>query len=102
MSTGFDTSHQCESKTIYIIAHICLCSCNKKELTLNHFYYHNPAAVFGEPHFITFDGTKYTFNGYGEFMLMTAPESNVFIHGRMAQMIDNGKSHKNIINQYFA
>ncbi|XP_033646828.1 sushi domain-containing protein 2-like [Asterias rubens] len=51
-----------------------------------------PAAVFGEPHFITFDGTKYTFNGYGEFMLMTAPESNVFIHGRMAQMIDNVKA----------
>ncbi|XP_038054969.1 sushi domain-containing protein 2-like [Patiria miniata] len=48
-----------------------------------------PAAVFGEPHFITFDGTKYIFNGYGEFTLVSAPGANLTMQGRMAQLIEN-------------
>lgn len=28
------------------------------------------ASVYGDPHFLTFDGTNYTFNGRGEFSLL--------------------------------
>lgn len=30
------------------------------------------AAVFGDPHFYTFDNLSYTFNGKGEFVLVRA------------------------------
>ena len=49
------------------------------------------AAVFGEPHFISFDGTKFIFNGYGEFTLVSALGANLNIQGRMAQIKDTGK-----------
>ncbi|XP_022099546.1 sushi domain-containing protein 2-like [Acanthaster planci] len=47
-----------------------------------------PAAVFGEPHFITFDGSSYIFNGYGEFTLVSAPEVSLTMQGRMAKILD--------------
>ncbi|ELU14025.1 hypothetical protein CAPTEDRAFT_222578 [Capitella teleta] len=42
--------------------------------------YYEPAAhasAFGDPHYITFDGTKYTFNGRGEFYLLLVEGANV-------------------------
>lgn len=35
-------------------------------------YYYQLAAVFGDPHFYTFDNMTYTFNGRGEFVLVRA------------------------------
>ncbi|CAD5126546.1 unnamed protein product [Dimorphilus gyrociliatus] len=43
-----------------------------------------PTNTFGDPHFITIDGFKYTFNGLGEFYLITYEESNnlLMVQGR--------------------
>ncbi|XP_035022120.2 sushi domain-containing protein 2 isoform X2 [Hippoglossus stenolepis] len=38
--------------------------------------------VFGDPHFITFDGLSYTFNGEGEFDLVSSPERKLSIQAR--------------------
>lgn len=42
------------------------------------------AAVFGDPHFLTFDGKNYTFNGHGEFSLVHADneKAKLNIQGR--------------------
>ncbi|XP_030370476.1 protein mesh isoform X2 [Scaptodrosophila lebanonensis] len=49
------------------------------------------AGVFGDPHFITFDGSAYTFNGLGEFVLArSTDESERFeIQGRFQQLPNN-------------
>ena len=44
--------------------------------------------AYGDPHFITFDGNDFTFNGYGEFWLFKAefvshPNDNLNIQIRM-------------------
>ncbi|KAM8960766.1 uncharacterized protein RCH25_036533 [Pelodytes ibericus] len=40
------------------------------------------ASAFGDPHLITIDGNKYTFNGKGEYVLLSAPEKSLIIQGR--------------------
>ncbi|XP_033951669.1 sushi domain-containing protein 2-like isoform X1 [Pseudochaenichthys georgianus] len=60
-----------------------------------HFYFkHRPssdcrrykspssAVVFGDPHFITFDGVSYSFNGFGEYTLVTSFAKGLTIQGR--------------------
>lgn len=41
-----------------------------------------PAVVFGDPHFITFDGVSYSFNGKGEYNLVTSAKKQLTIQGR--------------------
>lgn len=54
--------------------------------------YQSPAiaSVFGDPHFITFDGLEYTFNGIGEFVLLRSPDprDQVDIQARFEQMAE--------------
>ncbi|XP_038589592.1 sushi domain-containing protein 2-like isoform X1 [Micropterus salmoides] len=40
------------------------------------------AVVFGDPHFITFDGVSYSFNGKGEYTLVTSEKKKLTIQGR--------------------
>nr|XP_057920570.1 sushi domain-containing protein 2 isoform X3 [Doryrhamphus excisus] len=40
------------------------------------------AVVFGDPHFITFDGLSYSFNGKGEYSLLTSAGKGLTIQGR--------------------
>ncbi|KAM8828870.1 sushi domain-containing protein 2 isoform 2-T2 [Spinachia spinachia] len=40
------------------------------------------AVVFGDPHFITFDGVRYSFNGKGEYTLMSSAKTQLTIQGR--------------------
>uniref|UniRef100_W8B1G6 Extracellular domains-containing protein CG31004 n=1 Tax=Ceratitis capitata TaxID=7213 RepID=W8B1G6_CERCA len=49
------------------------------------------AGVFGDPHFITFDGTPYTFNGLGEFVLSrsVAADRRFEVQGRFEQVPKN-------------
>lgn len=43
-----------------------------------------PAVVFGDPHFVTFDGMQYSFNGKGEYTLVASAKENLTIQGRTA------------------
>ncbi|XP_017265981.1 sushi domain-containing protein 2 isoform X2 [Kryptolebias marmoratus] len=40
------------------------------------------AVVFGDPHFITFDGVSYSFNGKGEYTLVVSEQKQLVIQGR--------------------
>ncbi|XP_055851937.1 protein mesh isoform X1 [Episyrphus balteatus] len=49
------------------------------------------AGVFGDPHIITFDGTQYTFNGMGEFVLVRGSnhDEKFEVQGRFEQLPKN-------------
>ncbi|XP_077730643.1 sushi domain-containing protein 2 isoform X1 [Canis aureus] len=40
------------------------------------------ASAFGDPHFITFDGASFSFNGRGEYVLLEAELTNLRVQGR--------------------
>ncbi|XP_028679933.2 sushi domain-containing protein 2 [Erpetoichthys calabaricus] len=44
--------------------------------------------VFGDPHFVTFDGSNFTFNGKGEYYLLQATHKNLTIQGRTQTLFD--------------
>ena len=41
------------------------------------------ACVYGDPHIVTLDGFKYTFNGHGEYDLIRTPQDQFTLQGRM-------------------
>ena len=41
--------------------------------------------MFGDPHIVTLDGLKYTFNGRGEFTLTETTDENFIMQGRMIE-----------------
>ncbi|XP_033828467.2 sushi domain-containing protein 2 [Periophthalmus magnuspinnatus] len=51
------------------------------------------AVVLGDPHFITFDGFNYTFNGEGEYSLVLSPHNELHIQARTEKVkLQNGSS----------
>lgn len=49
--------------------------------------------VLGDPHFITFDGSVYTFNGRGEYYLLSSPDKGLVVQGRTEPVkLENGGS----------
>ncbi|XP_071806166.1 sushi domain-containing protein 2-like [Asterias amurensis] len=42
-----------------------------------------PAIVYGDPHFVTFDNMSYTFNGYGEYVLLKTKDATTKTEFRM-------------------
>lgn len=47
--------------------------------------------VLGDPHFVTFDGLSYTFNGKGEFHLVSSPDRELSVQARTEQVkLKNG------------
>ena len=42
------------------------------------------ACVYGDPHIVTLDGHKYTFNGKGEYTLIATQDNSFTLQGRMA------------------
>ncbi|KAI4889571.1 hypothetical protein NFI96_028903 [Prochilodus magdalenae] len=70
----------------------------------NYYFTHRPssdcrtyqppkaAAVLGDPHFITFDGVTFTFNGRGEYVLLQSPAYSLTVQGRTEPMkSENGR-----------
>ncbi|KAG1672675.1 Protein mesh [Nymphon striatum] len=55
--------------------------------------YRSPAiaSVYGDPHFVTFDGVTYTFNGVGEYTLMHINNdfAQMDVQGRFSQVMQN-------------
>ena len=47
------------------------------------------ACVFGDPHLITLDLHNYTFNGYGEFVLIETMDDSFTLQGRMVEATAN-------------
>jgi hypothetical protein len=45
-------------------------------------YFTNKAAIYGDPHIMTFDGKDYTFNARGEFRLLISTRHNFILQGR--------------------
>ena len=45
--------------------------------------------MYGDPHIVTLDGHKYTFNGKGEFILIKTKYKDFVLQGRMIQATDN-------------
>jgi len=51
-----------------------------------------PAVVFGDPHFITFDGVSYSFNGQGEYTLVVSEAQRLEVQGRTTPVtLPNGE-----------
>ena len=44
--------------------------------------------MFGDPHIVTLDGHKYTFNGKGEFTLIETVDDSFTLQGRMVEATD--------------
>ena len=40
---------------------------------------------FGDPHIVTLDGHKYTFNGKGDYILLDTNDNSFTLHGRMEE-----------------
>ena len=47
------------------------------------------ACVYGDPHIVTLDGFKYTFNGLGEFVLIETDDDSFSLQGRMVLAENN-------------
>ena len=41
--------------------------------------------MYGDPHLVTLDGLKYTFNGKGEFTLIEMTDGSFTLQGRMVE-----------------
>ena len=41
---------------------------------------------FGDPHIVTLDGHKYTFNGKGDYILLDTDDNSFTLHGRMEEV----------------
>jgi len=48
------------------------------------------ACVYGDPHIVTLDGHKYTFNGKGEFTLIETPDNRFILQARMIEATNEG------------
>ena len=63
-----------------------------------------PAFVFGDPHFITFDQRRYTFNGIGEYQIMEISSLGFRLQGRTTmateQGNDPGKKYRGFIRLF--
>ena len=45
------------------------------------------AFVYGDPHFVTLDGYRYTFNGKGEYVLIETNDRSFTLQGRMTEVM---------------
>ena len=51
-----------------------------------------PALQFGDPHFVTMDTKAYTFNGIGDYNMVTVNDGSWTLHARMQRPEINGEA----------
>lgn len=62
-----------------------------------------PALLFGDPHMVTLDGVKYTFNGQGEFTVLKVNNTDFVLQARMLPLTnDRGQPTKATVFTTFA
>ena len=62
-------------------------------MIINYNYTFIIACWYGDPHIVTLDLHKYTFNGKGEFILVETIDSSFTVQGRMVEALDgNGEA----------
>ena len=59
------------------------------------------ACVYGDPHVVTLDGHKYTFNGKGEYTMIATDDDSFTLQGRMVEAI-NREGEKSAATVYSA
>ena len=52
--------------------------------------------MFGDPHMITLDGYRYTFNGHGEFTLLESLDKLLTVQVRMIEPPISGNNESNV------
>ena len=67
----------------------CLCIYGLNGKYSQFLYCFFTASSAGDPHLVTSDGLKYTFNGKGEFTLVQLDNQVLTVQGRMEQVEDN-------------
>ena len=82
---GYMYALYCISKWCCINISVCLCSM-RICITLHPLFlaFFTTARFWGDPHFNTFDGLGYTFNGKGEFWLVRTTDDSVSIQVRLS------------------
>ena len=55
------------------------------------------ARTFGDPHLVSLDGTQYTFNGHGEFILVQSIDGSLMIQARMTEPLSISDSNETLI-----
>ena len=51
------------------------------------------ACVYGDPHVVTLDGHKYTFNGKGEYTLIATDDDSFTLQGRMVEALNREREN---------
>lgn len=81
-NTGPPATAGVTSRPAQVSQQQCYALCYSQDHCSSHFLCVIPAVVFGDPHFITFDGVSYSFNGKGEYNLVTSAKKQLTIQGR--------------------
>ena len=71
---------------IYIHIYVYICSYSYTLIVIAVILH--AATIIGDPHIITLDGFKYTFNGKGEFLLIEHIDGRFTLQGRMISVAD--------------
>ena len=54
------------------------------------------ARTFGDPHLVSLDGTEYTFNGHGEFILAQSLDDSLIIQVRLTEALRSNDSDQTL------
>ena len=91
-----------QPQSTWLVIEINLCV-DQQEQSKN-FFCPITACVYGDPHIVTLDGLKYTFNGKGEYILIATEADRFSLQGRMveAEMSGGGNAAASVFSALVA